>query len=570
MPEQITDVLVGAAARKKILAGVNKVFHAMRMTLGPEGRNALLPRTYNRGPRVTNDGVTIGEFARLLPDPHERLAAEAFIEGSKKTNELGGDGTTTTATIAGTLVNEVFSSLAEDEIPTVDAGSSNRKGRRALRREMKDIKDQVVARIKEVAKPIESLEDLEKIAVVSIGKEDEETAKVVAKMVWDVARDATGAYVDNFVDVVEGYKGEIETEIIRGMRYPAKVAARGFITNPARFEMVAEDVPVFVTNHKLDDVYQVVALINRLKLTKLALFAPDFSNTVLISLAKSNKENGCLFYPVKCPSLRTEQLEDLAVYTGGQLLNKDLGRKLDTASTEDLGFAEKIVVKDTENKDDAILLGGRGEKVRRGEGNLISERQAILKAQLAEAKNELSKAQLERRIANLSAAVGIIRVGQSTSGEGLYLKLKIEDGVFACRAALQEGYVPGGGLTLKSIAEELPENILTDALKAPYEQIQKNAGGGLEIGPEIIDSAKVTRLAVEHGVSIAATLITTDISIPDVREKSPAEGYAEVAGAIRGLAWWYARHHGLLKENEDYAEEMRNRSFDEAMFGDKG
>jgi len=573
MPDQITAVVTGSRARAKILAGVNKVYDAVRLTLGPQGRNALLPRGWNRGPRITNDGITVAENARLLADPHERLAAEAFVEASKRTNELAGDGTTGTAVIAGHLINRIFGQLSEEDIPTVEVAGQERtghKGVRTLRKEMKDAKDVVIAQIRKRAAKIETLEELERIATISIGIEDEGIAKTVAGMVWEIARDADGEFVDNFIDVTDGFKGEIETEIIRGMRYPAKVPHRAFLTNPSRFEMVAEDVPVLITNHKLDDVYAFVEVLNRLKLTKAAIFAPDFSNTVLTSIMKSNKDAGCAIYPVKCPALRTEQLEDLAVYTGAQLVNKDLGRKLSTVVQEDLGFAEKIVVKDTENKDDAILIGGKGEKVKRGDDTLISERQRILKEQMAEAKNDLSKMQLERRIANLSAAVGIIRVGQSTTGEGLFLKLKIEDGVFACRAALQEGYVRGGGLCLKEIAEEIPENILTESLKAPYDQIQKNAGGKLDIGEDVIDPAKVIRLAVEHGVSIAATMITTDICIPELREKSPAEGYQAVADAIKQIAYWQARQHGMIKENEDYAEVMRNQQFEEAMLTDKG
>lgn len=565
MPDQTTDILTGSSARRKILAGVNKVFFAVRKTIGPAGRNALLPRTYNRGPRITNDGITVAEHARLLPDPHERLAAEAFVEGAKRTNMLAGDGTTGTIVVSGTIINDEFTKVDEDT-PTI--GGKESTGVRARRQQMKEVKDVVIAKIKEMATPITSLEQLEQIAVISIGVEDHEVAKKVAAMVWEIGRNANGDFVDNFVDVTEGYKGEIETEVIKGMRFPAKTAHRSFLNRPEKFEMVAEQVPVFITNYKLDNPHEFVEAFDRLKITKLAVFAPDFSPSVIKSFQLSIKNSGVFLYPIKTPALRTEQLEDLAVYCNAVVLDKDVA-KFSQLTQAHIGYAEKIVVKDTENKEDALLIGGGGANL--NEGKKISDRQEILKSQLVEAKNDLSRMQLERRIANLAAAVGIIRVGSSTSGEGLYLKLKIEDGVFACKAALQEGFVKGGGLCLKEIAEELGEdNILYNALIAPNHWIQVNAGGNLEIGDDIIDPAKVIRLEVEHGVSVAATLITADICIPETREKSPAEGYEAIAKAITLFVNLEAYRHGVVKENEDYAEMLRNKEFEAVMLTDNG
>lgn len=563
--DKITKPISGAKARRKILKGVNAVYNIIKLTIGPEGKTAILPRSYNRGPRNTNDGVTISENINLK-DEHEKLVADSFKEGSKKTNEIVGDGTTATAVVSGYLINEILSSMPDHDVPLVSLGKTeSKKGVRALRKDMKDAKDLVIAEIKKQAKPIKTLADLEKIAIVSIGKEDESAAKVVAKMTWDIARDNNGDFVDNHIDVVEGYKGEIETEDIKGMRFPSKIAHRAFMNKPERFEMVAEDTAVFITNYKLDNPYEIMGILDRCKAPKIAFFSPEFSDTTLKYLVDTIK-NGIFCYPVKCPSLRTPQLEDLALYTGATLIDKETGRKLESVTGVDLGFAEKIVVKDTENKDDAILIGGKGERIRRGQGTLISERQAMLKKQLSEAKNELSKVSTERRIANLASAVGIIRVGASTSNEGLYLKLKIEDGVYACKAALQEGYVEGGGLCLKKIAEKLPESILTKSLKEPYEQIQKNAGGSLKIGKDIIDPAKVIRLIVEYGVSIAAQMITTDILIPEVREKSAVEGYEAIANAINRYVFMEAKHKGLLKENQEFTDEAQDKAFEEAEF----
>jgi chaperonin GroEL (HSP60 family) len=226
-----------------------------------------------------------------------------------------------------------------------------------------------------------------------------------------------------------------------------------------------------------------------------------------------------------------------------------------------LGFAEKVTVKDVDTREDAVLMGGGGEK-----NDRVKERIEIHKEQLTEAKNDLTRMQLERRIANLHASVGVIRVGASTNAELLYLKLKIEDGVFACKAALQEGYVKGGGLCLKEISEELPENILTLALCAPYEQIQRNAGGYLDISDDVIDPARVVRLEVEHGVSVASSMITTGISIPERREYSQYDGMYQIAKAIGKNVYYTAKHHGLLKENQDAADADMEKAFEQAMF----
>ncbi len=570
--DKLTKILCGAKARKKILEGVNLIYDTTKITLGPEGKNALLPRTFNRGPRITNDGITIAELAKLTKDEHVSQAAESFIESAKRTNELAGDGTTTTAIIGGYLINKIFNSMSDSDTPILQAPNQKtkiQKGVRALRKDMLVAKDLVIEEIKAKAKPIKTLADLEKIALVAIGKEDKEAAKTVAKITWDVARDANGDFIDNYIDVVEGYKSEIETEVIKGMRFPAKVAHRAYVNNPERFEMVAEDVPVLITNYKLESVKQIAGILERTNVSRLALVAPNFSPAVLKWLGEAISKGGYMLYPIKVPALRTEQMEDLAVYTGATLIDKDTEKKLENVIMGDLGFAEKIVVKDVENKEDAILLGGRGEKVKRGQGNLITERQKILKGQLVEQRNEMTRMSLERRIANLSSAVGVVRVGASTNNEALYLKLKIEDGVFACKAALKEGYVKGGGICLRDIAKKLPENILTDALIAPYNQIQTNAGGKLDIGKDIIDPAKVVRLEVEHGVSVASAMITTDISVPYLRDKSPADGYEDIAWAIRGFTNLQAIQLSLVKENQDFEDSKMDDVFAEAMMTDR-
>jgi chaperonin GroEL len=562
-----TDVLVGAKARKAILRGVERVAEAIRPTLGPAGQSAILPRSFNRGPRHADDGYFVAE--NVIPkDPHERQAAESFKEGIKKTNELGGDGTTSTGVISAVLIKDGFGLMPTTDTPLADGIKNSKKTVRQIRQEMNEAKDLVLPEIKAMAKPVKTLADLEKIAIVSIGKEDEIVAKQVAQFVWEVARDSNGNYIDNHIDVVEGYKGTIETEVIRGCRFPAKVGHRAFVSNPARFEMVIDDTKVLITNMKLDNPFTIVALMNKLRVTKCAVFAPDFSSAVIQTLTE-NFKGGIHWYPIKCPALRTEQLEDLAVYTASTVIDKDSGQKLENITEQDLGFAGKIIVKDTENREDAVLIGGKGEKLKSSTGTPISDRCEILKKQIKESRNELTTISLQKRIANLSSAVGVIRVGATTTKAAGYLKLKIDDGVYSCKSALEEGYVPGGGLCLKKIAEKLPQSILTNALLAPYDQIQKNAGGDLVVGKDIIDPAKVVRLEVVHAVDIAATMVTTGMSIIEVQEKGPGEGYEDIAKAINTFARYWAIKEGILKKNEDMNEEDRDRAFEGVMAGDR-
>ena len=283
-------------------------------------------------------------------------------------------------------------------------------------------------------------------------------------------------------------------------------------------------------------------------------------------------------FPVKVPSLRTEQFEDLAVYFGATFINKDTGKKLENTEDTDLGFVQKLVVKDTENREDAVAIGGKGvleEKMKVADQDYqvsspVAERIKILKEQIGEERIETHKKLLERRIASLASAVGVIRVGASTNAESLPLKLKIEDAQYACKSALEEGYVKGGGLCLKEIAEELPESILTEALKAPYEQIQANNEEPLEIGEDVIDPAKVVRLAVEHAVSVVANLITCKILIAEEREKNPAEGYEAIAKAINRHNVMFAKKEGILKENMDEMEADQLRMFEEKINSDTG
>lgn len=289
----------------------------------------------------------------------------------------------------------------------------------------------------------------------------------------------------------------------------------------------------------------------------------------MVGARKTNFE----IHPVSVPSLRTEQFEDLSVYTGAEFINKDKGMKLESIKEHQLGWLDRLVVKDTEAREDAMAIGGGGTKPRptltQGVfvSPLIEERIEVLKKQIEETRIDSHKKLLERRIASLASSIGVIRVGASSDIEALYKKHKIEDAVYASKAALEEGYLPGGGVALLEIAKEIEKddasNLLIPALKAPYYQIQENAEQEIEIPQNVIDPSKAIRLAVKHAISVTGTLATVKAIIPELREKSPGEGYKDIADAILAGVKFWARQQGLIKENEIEAEKDLLRTYEE-------
>lgn len=556
-----TITLTGAKARKTVYEAVNKIYNIVKSTFGPEGRNALLFRAWNRGSRITNDGVTVAEC--ITPkDLHERLVADVVKESAKKTNEKVGDGTTFTIIFVGHLFNKLYKQLSGQD-GGIDISSSSNIGVISLKKEIIKSAKNIKELVRKSSTKIKSLKDLEKIATVSV--QDEELGKIVAKMAWEVGE-------DGFIDVIEGYKGEIETEIIKGFKFPAKVPGKAFVNNPSKFEMLAQDCPVLITNYALDNIKQIMYPLAEIlkKNPKLIIITPQFSESVLESFWKTmfavNQQGqisrrGIDIFPVKTPSLRTEQFEDLAIYCKAKFINKDKGEKIENMSIGDLGFLGKLIVKDSEAKEDAIATGGAGmeEKVigKLDNGTKIEgvspaqERIEILKKQREETKTDTFKKLLDRRIASMASAVGIIRVGGSTDAENLYQKLKIEDCVYACKAALKGGYVKGGGLCLKEIAEKLPDDdILKETLFAPYEQIQSSVDGGLEIGEDIIDPTDVIYYGIEHAVGIVSNLITLDSIIAEVEDYGQHDGEFAIAKQIQEFVISDKINKGQLKESE--------------------
>lgn len=526
-----TKTITGAKALETLLLGVNTIYTVVKATFGPEGRSALLYRTMNRGNRMTDDGVTVAE-CQEPKNPFVRMVAQTFKEACKRTVEKVGDGTTCTTILGGKLFNEIYKQLDESQ-----NAFSSKKSVVSLKKEILAEAEKVKEAIKLATKKIKTLKELEKVSIISV--KDEELGKMIAKMAWDVG-------VDGFIDVVEGYKGEIETEVIKGMRFPAKVPAKAFVNNSARYEMVATDCPILVTNIGFDNVADFAQSLNEIGKTtsKIIIVAPSFSENSLVNFVNATK-TGYFIYPVLAPSLRTEQFEDLAIYCGATFIDKNKGKKLQNLKQEDIGFIEKIVVKDSETKEDAIITGGKGTKIEEQSINrkeseepktqsLVEERIEILKSQLVEIKQEQFKKLMERRIASMASAVGVIRVGDSTQASSLYSKLKIEDAVYACKAALKGGYVKGGGLCLKEIADTMDDtNVLKTTLLEPYNTIQESVEGGVVIGDDIIDPADAIYYSVEHSTQVVANLITVDSITCEEEDPITGEGEFEIARMIK-------------------------------------
>ena len=556
-----TEVRRHGEARKTILKGVNEIYDTVRLTLGPEYGTALIYRSFNRGSRITNDGVTIAECIEPK-DEFENLVATAFKEAAKKTGQRAGDGTTSTIVLAGKLINDAFSSLKDDSGIQIRGMENSKVGTISLKKHLLASIPKIKEKIAERTQKIKTQEELENIADVSMGG-NREVAKIVSEMVWKTGE-------NGFITMADGFKGIIETEIIEGARFPMKISAPVFLNNPSKFEMVAEECDVIVTNYGIDSLKDFADFWNVIKRNKLIIFAPTFSDEVLVQMVKliSPKPlpnggmvpSGIQIFPVKCPSLRTDQLDDLAVFCGARFIDKNKGDVLKNIKDFDLGFLDKAIIKSVEGKEDAILLGGKGGK----EGK-VGDRIEVLKGQLFETKMPEHQGLVKKRIASLASAGGVIRVGAPTDAEALPLKHKIDDAVFACQMALKFGFVKGGGLCLKEIADELYKDdiLIHSALCAPYNQIQENVGSELKIEDNIIDPAKVVELEVEHGFGVAANLITCKAIIPEFDERDPRDTYKPIADAMMIYNKLWAKKEGLFQSglSEAEAERLQKQEF---------
>ncbi len=483
----------GPETREKFLRGVNKVGEAVGMTMGPRGLSFAIKEKY-RAPTITNDGVSVARRI-VLEDDIEDLAAQTLVDVAMRTNYEAGDGTTTATVIAHRLINDAFERLKLGDL-SADVNPI------ALADEIYAQRPFIVEKIQNLAKTAKK-DDLYNVVATSL--RDREYGKTIADMLKKVG-------VDGYISVEDNWetKRGVEASVIEGMKFLGTYATPYFANSANQKEAIWENSHILVTNHPIESTNALSNLLKGMQqngLTKLviisgfsegAAFSKPFIATVAnaIKAVAQGNSNALQVLGIKAPSLTTEELMDVSEYLGAKFIDKSLGHPLISVTPSDCGQAKKVVV----DADDVHLIGGAGD---------ASYRIETLKKQVEKEKDVMFRTKLEKRIASLNAAVGVIRVGAATESERTYLKYKIEDAVNAGRAALAEGVIQGGGVPLKEIAEELgKDHILYGALRAPFETIQRNCGGSIAIEPNVLDAAKVTRLAVENALSAAAQVIT--------------------------------------------------------------
>ncbi len=530
------QVIYGEEVKKKLQRGVDTVANAVKVTLGPRGRNVILDKGYG-GPTITNDGVSIAREI-VLKDKFENMGAEIIKEVAQKTNEVAGDGTTTATVLTQALFNEGLKQT------TMGVNAM------AVRTGMEHAALDVVAALKAMATQITSLDEIKQVATISV--ESVELGEKIAETIEKVGKDGV-------VTVEESQSFGIETELTEGMEFDKGYVSPYMVTNGERMESEFKNAHLLITDKRISSVQEILPLLEKIAQTgkkELVIIADDVEGEALATFVVNKLKGGFSVLAIKAPGYgdrKKEILTDIAVTTGAQVITEDMGLKLENTELSQLGRADRIV----STKDKTTIVGGAGEK------DSIKERVAALKAQLEQTSSKFDKEKLEERIAKLTGGVAVIRVGAATETEMKYLKLKIEDAVNATKAAIDEGIVPGGGTSLARAAsivekdlmsrkdlsreELIGYNIVLKALDVPLRQIADNTGkhdgavivekvkqaGGNAgydaakgemvddmIKAGIIDPVKVERSSVQHAVSAAAILLTTEAAIADESEES--------------------------------------------------
>ena len=527
-------ILYNEQARKALKAGVDAVADAVKITLGPRGRNVVLDKGYG-SPTITNDGVSIAKEITLA-DRFENMGAEIAKEVASKTNDSAGDGTTT-ATI-------LIQAIVAEGMKQTTMGMNAMGIRFGIEAASKDI----VAALRKIATPIKSDDEIRQVATISA--ESAELGTIIADTIRKVGKDGV-------VTVEESQSTSLESEIVEGIQFDKGYVSAYMITNPERMEAEFNDPAILVTDKKISGIKEVLPLLEQLAQTgkkDLVIIAEDVDGEALTTFVVNKLRGTFNVLAVKAPGYgdrKKDMLQDIAVTIGATVISEDLGIKFENATLAMLGKARKVI----STKDDTVIVGGKGKKAD------IEERVASLKKQRESTESKYDVEKLDERIAKLSGGVAVIRVGAATETEMKYLKLKIEDAVNATKAAIEEGIVAGGGVALiraaaeveKSAAkkllskeQELGYSIVVKSLEAPTKQIAMNAGkddgsvivdkikngkGNLGydalldamvpdmIAAGIVDPVKVTRLGVENACSAAAILLTTEAAIADLPEE---------------------------------------------------
>ena len=538
------NVIFGEEARKSLQAGVDKLANAVKVTLGPKGRNVVLDKKYG-SPLITNDGVTIAKEIEL-EDPFENMGAQLVKEVSVKTNDAAGDGTTTATVLAQALIAEGMKNVAAGANPMV------------VKKGIKTATDAAIATVIKNSKKVSGTDEIARVATVSSG--DEVIGKLIAEAMEKVS-------ADGVITVEESKTAETYSEVVEGMQFDRGYITPYMVTDSDKMEAVIDDALILITDKKISNIQEILPLLEQIVQSgkKLVIIAEDIEGEALSTLIVNKLRGTFTCVAVKAPGFgdrRKEMLRDIAILTGGEVISEELGLELKDTTIEQLGKARQVKV----TKENTIIVDGAGDK------DAIKDRVGQIKNQIASTTSDFDREKLQERLAKLSGGVAVIKVGAATEIEMKDKKLRVEDALSATKAAVEEGIVAGGGVALLNTIPVVSElaakaegdektgvNIVLKALEAPIRQIAFNAGiegsviidkivnsGKVTYGFDaysetytdmieagIVDPTKVTRSALENAASVASMVLTTESLVADAPEDKAAANAAATAAAAQ-------------------------------------
>ena len=535
-------VLYNEEARAALLRGVDQLANAVKITLGPKGRNVVLDKKYG-APNIVNDGVSIAREIEL-PDPIENMGAQLVKEVATKTNDVAGDGTTTATLLAQSMIHEGMRNVAAGANPMV------------LKKGIEMAVNRLVEEIKKKSVPVKTKEAIAQVA--SISAADKTVGQLIADAMEKVGNDG--------VITVEDSKGMgTNLRVVEGMQFDRGYISPYMISDADKMECVMDDPLILITDKKINVLQDILPLLEKVVQSgkELLIIAEDVEGEALATLVVNRLRGALKCAAVKAPGFgdrRKAMLQDIACLTGATVISEDMGRKLSSATPADLGSAHQVRI----TKDNTVIVGGAGDKA------LIAQRVSQIREQMANTTSQFDKDKLQERLAKLSGGVAVIEVGAATEVEMKDKKLRLEDALNATRAAVEEGIVAGGGTTLVNIQKSLDSlkaegdvqtgiNLVRHAIEAPVRQIADNAGveGAIVVekikeakegigynaaedkyedmmAAGIVDPAKVTRSALQNAASIAALVLTTEAVVGDIPEEKPAVPQMP-AGGLGGM-----------------------------------
>ena len=537
------QILFDEEARRALGRGVDALANAVKVTLGPKGRNVVLDKKFG-APTITNDGVTIARDIEL-EDPFENMGAQLVKEVATKTNDIAGDGTTTATLLAQAMIHEGMKNVAAGANPMI------------IKKGIDEAVKALVDEIKAKAKKVEGQADIAQVATISSA--NEETGKLIAEAMEKVGKDGV-------ITVEESKTMRTNLSVKEVMHFDRGYISPYLVTDTDKMEATLDDPYILITDRKISAINDILPILEQVVKAgkQLAIIAEDVEGEALTTIVVNKLRGTFKALAVKAPGFgdrRKAMLQDIATLTGGTVISEELGRKLDSVTLDDLGQAHKMV----STKDETTIIGGKGDK------EAIAERVAQIKQQISQTTSDFDREKLQERLAKLSGGVAIIEIGAATEVEMKDKKYRIEDALNATRAAVEEGIVAGGGTTFLDILpaldklevegdEKVGVNIVKRAIEEPVRQIAQNAGlegsvvvenvkkAGTGIGfnalkneyvdmlqAGIVDPAKVTRSALQNAASIASMVLTTETLVADKPEKEAPAPAAPGMGGMPGM-----------------------------------